>query len=136
MLNDFTGGGQIFLHKLRMFFQVLHRSFMTSLLVSLALRPTLMILGFIASIVLVQIFGMFVNYLFVIGFDISMSGNNTTSSSWLSTVAAYMIYTIFMAVVSIYTYYDATKKKDQDMMVYAAFFSGTVIALTIACSHM
>ena len=42
MLNDFTGGGQIFLHKLRMFFQVLHRSFMTSLLVSLA------IVGFIA----------------------------------------------------------------------------------------
>ena len=35
MLNDFTGGGQIFFHKLRMFFQVLHRSFMTSLLVSL-----------------------------------------------------------------------------------------------------
>ena len=70
-----------------------------SLLVSLALRPTLMILGFIASIVLVQIFGMFVNYLFVIGFDISMSGNNTTSSSWLSTVAAYMIYTIFMATL-------------------------------------
>ena len=42
MLNDFTGGGQIFLHKLRMFFQVLHRSFMTSLLVSLA------IVGFIS----------------------------------------------------------------------------------------
>jgi type IV conjugative transfer system coupling protein TraD len=37
MLNDFTGGGQIFLHKLRMFFQVLHRSFMTSMLVSLAI---------------------------------------------------------------------------------------------------
>ena len=42
MLNDFTGGGQIFLHKLRMFFQVLHRSFMTSLLISLA------IVGFIS----------------------------------------------------------------------------------------
>jgi type IV conjugative transfer system coupling protein TraD len=42
MLNDFTGGGQIFLHKLRMFFQVLHRSFMTSMLVSLA------IVGFIS----------------------------------------------------------------------------------------
>ena len=42
MLNDFTGGGQIFLHKLRMFFQVLHRSFITSLLVSLA------IVGFIS----------------------------------------------------------------------------------------
>ena len=37
MLNDFTGGGQIFLHKLRMFVQVLHRSFMTSMLVSLAI---------------------------------------------------------------------------------------------------
>ena len=42
MLNDFTGGGQIFLHKLRMFFQVLHRSFMMSMLVSLA------IVGFIS----------------------------------------------------------------------------------------
>lgn len=42
MLNDFTGGGQIFLHKLRMFFQVLHRSFTTSLLASLA------IVGFIS----------------------------------------------------------------------------------------
>ena len=42
MLNDFTGGGQIFLHKLRMLFQVLHRSFMTSLLISLA------IVGFIS----------------------------------------------------------------------------------------
>ena len=42
MLNDFTGGGQIFLHKLRMFFQVLHRSFMTSMLASLA------IVGFIS----------------------------------------------------------------------------------------
>lgn len=37
MLNDFTGGVQIFLHKLRMFFQVLHRSFMMSMLVSLAI---------------------------------------------------------------------------------------------------
>ena len=37
MLNDFTGGGQIFLHKIRMFAQVLNRSFMTSMLVSLAI---------------------------------------------------------------------------------------------------
>jgi Type IV secretion-system coupling protein DNA-binding domain len=37
MLNDFTGGGQIFLHKLQMFAQVLHRSFITSMLVSLAI---------------------------------------------------------------------------------------------------
>ena len=34
MLNDFIGGGQIFLHKLRMLFQVLNRSFMTALIVS------------------------------------------------------------------------------------------------------
>ena len=37
MLNDFTGGGQIFLHKIRMFAQVLNRSFMTSMLASLAI---------------------------------------------------------------------------------------------------
>ncbi len=42
MLNDFTGGEQIFLHKLWMFAQVLHRSFMTSMLVSLA------IIGFVS----------------------------------------------------------------------------------------
>ena len=35
MLNDFTGGGQIFLHKVRMFFQVLNRSFVTSFTASL-----------------------------------------------------------------------------------------------------
>lgn len=37
MLNDFIGGGQVFLHKLRMLFQVLDRSFMASLLVSVAI---------------------------------------------------------------------------------------------------
>jgi type IV conjugative transfer system coupling protein TraD len=36
MLNDFTGGGQIFLHTLQMFFQVLRRSLVTSMLISLA----------------------------------------------------------------------------------------------------
>jgi len=35
MINDFTGGGQIFLHKLRMFFQVLERSFKTAFFVSI-----------------------------------------------------------------------------------------------------
>ena len=35
MVNDFTGGGQIFLHKVRMFFQVLKRSFTTSLAISI-----------------------------------------------------------------------------------------------------
>ena len=35
MLNDFTGGGQIFLHKIRMFVQVLNRSFTTSLIVTI-----------------------------------------------------------------------------------------------------
>ena len=35
MLNDFTGGGQIFLHKLRMFFQILERSFKTAFLISI-----------------------------------------------------------------------------------------------------
>lgn len=37
MLNDFIGGGQIFLHKIRMFMQVLDRSFYTSLILSLAI---------------------------------------------------------------------------------------------------
>ena len=37
MMNDFTGGGQIFLHKLRMFFQVLERSFKTAFLISIAI---------------------------------------------------------------------------------------------------
>lgn len=37
MLNDFIGGGQVFLHKLRMFCQVLDRSFVTALLVSLTI---------------------------------------------------------------------------------------------------
>ena len=37
MLNDFTGGGQIFLHKLRMFMQVLNRSFFVAFSVSVAI---------------------------------------------------------------------------------------------------
>lgn len=37
MLNDFIGGGQVFLHKLRMLFQVLSRSFSTALLVSIVI---------------------------------------------------------------------------------------------------
>ena len=37
MLNDFTGGGQIFLHKIRMFVQVLDRSFTTSLIVTIVI---------------------------------------------------------------------------------------------------
>src|SRR5690348_3785170 len=37
MLNDFTGGGQVFLHKVRMFMQVLHKSFITAFLVILAI---------------------------------------------------------------------------------------------------
>jgi type IV conjugative transfer system coupling protein TraD len=37
MLNDFTGGGQIFLHKIRMFLQVLNRSFTTSLIVTIVI---------------------------------------------------------------------------------------------------
>ncbi|MEI6187854.1 MAG: type IV secretion system DNA-binding domain-containing protein [Alphaproteobacteria bacterium] len=37
MLNDFTGGGQIFLHKIRMFVQVLNRSFTTSLIVTIVI---------------------------------------------------------------------------------------------------
>jgi len=41
MLNNFTGGGQIFLHKLRMFFQVLNRSFMTSFISSLTVVAVL-----------------------------------------------------------------------------------------------
>ncbi len=41
MLNDFTGGGQIFLHRLRMFFQVLNRSFMTSLLLSMVITSAI-----------------------------------------------------------------------------------------------
>jgi type IV conjugative transfer system coupling protein TraD len=35
MINDFTGGGQIFLHKVRMFFQVFGRSFKAALLASI-----------------------------------------------------------------------------------------------------
>ena len=34
MLNNFTGGGQVFLHKIRMLTQVLSRSLMMSTLVS------------------------------------------------------------------------------------------------------
>jgi type IV conjugative transfer system coupling protein TraD len=37
MLNDFIGGGQVFLHKLQMLFQVLRSSFTTSLLVSVTI---------------------------------------------------------------------------------------------------
>lgn len=41
MLNDFIGGGQVFLHKIRMLLQVLHRSFMTALLASLAVTAVI-----------------------------------------------------------------------------------------------
>ena len=49
MLNDFTGGGQIFLHKLRMFFQVLNRSCLTAFLVSIAI---LVMISYKAALVL------------------------------------------------------------------------------------
>lgn len=37
MFNDFIGGGQVFLHKVRMFFQVLNRSSFTAFLLSMAI---------------------------------------------------------------------------------------------------
>ncbi len=37
MLNDFTGGGQIFLHKIRMFSQVLNRSLTAALIVTIVI---------------------------------------------------------------------------------------------------
>ena len=37
MLNDFTGGGQIFLHRLRMLFQVLNRSCFTAFVISMVI---------------------------------------------------------------------------------------------------
>ena len=36
MLNDFIGGGQVFLHKVRMFVQVFNRSFHISILIGVA----------------------------------------------------------------------------------------------------
>ena len=72
-----------------------------SLLMSLALRPTLMILGLIASLVIVQVFGMFVNYIFAIGMNVSLQpsdavSSDITPSKLMYILALYGIYMIFM----------------------------------------
>lgn len=71
------------------------------LLVSLALRPVLMILGLIASLVIVQVFGMFVNYIFAIGMNVSLQPNDTvasdiTVSKLMYILSMYGIYMVFM----------------------------------------
>ena len=72
-----------------------------SLLMSLALRPTLMIIGLIASLVIVQVFGMFVNYIFAIGMNVSLQpsdavSSDITPSKLMYILALYGIYMIFM----------------------------------------
>lgn len=70
------------------------------LLASLIFRPTLMILGLIASIIIVQVFGMFVNYMFAIGMKLSLGSNppssNITVSKMMYVFSIYAIYAIFM----------------------------------------
>lgn len=71
------------------------------LLMSLALRPTLMILGLIASLIIVQVFGMFVNYIFAIGMNVSLQPNegasgDITVSKLMYVLSLYGIYLIFM----------------------------------------
>ena len=72
-----------------------------SFLLSVALKPTLMILGFIASIVIIPVFGTFVNYIFAIAISFSLdnsgASNNVTMSRLMYTLSMYGIYAIFMS---------------------------------------
>lgn len=70
------------------------------ILMSLLLRPSLMILGLISSIVITQVFGMFVNYVFAIGMKLSLgsttASSNITVSKIMYVLSIYGIYAIFM----------------------------------------
>ena len=69
------------------------------LLASLVFRPTLMILGLIASIVVIQVYGMFVNYVYSIGMKLSLNNTeasaNVTVSKMMYVLAVYFTYLIF-----------------------------------------
>lgn len=70
------------------------------ILLSVLLKPPLMILGLIASLVVVQVFGMFVNYIFAIGLNISLNpeqaSTNITLSKIMYIMSLYAIYIMFM----------------------------------------
>jgi type IV conjugative transfer system coupling protein TraD len=91
MLNDFTGGGQIFLHKLRMFFQVLNRSCLTAFLVSIAI---LVMVSYKAALVLdLKAVTTYQKALIVDGFDSATSLMRNTvnpdSRNYFTTINAY-----------------------------------------------
>ena len=91
MLNDFTGGGQIFLHRLRMFFQVFNRSFMTSLVVSVVI--TLAISYKSAQVLDIKAAMTYQKAIIVDGFD-NATGFirrtiNSASANYTTTIDAY-----------------------------------------------
>ena len=91
MLNDFTGGGQIFLHKLRMFFQVLNRSCLTASLISMAI---LVMVSYKAALILdLKAVTTYQKALIVDGFDSATSlirnTINPDSRNYFTTIDAY-----------------------------------------------
>ena len=70
-----------------------------SLLMSLAFRPMLIILGLLASHVLVQVTGIFFNYIFATGMNLAIdyrSASYIDEAQMFGIIAIYAIYTIFM----------------------------------------
>lgn len=70
------------------------------ILLSILLRPSLMTIGLIASIVITQVFGIFVNYIFAIGMKLSLGSepisSNITVAKVIWILAVYFIYVLFM----------------------------------------
>lgn len=72
-----------------------------SMLLSLALKPSLLILGLCASLVLVQVFGIFINYAYGVGMMMSLDGdmydpNSMTLTKFAYIYSLYFTYAIFM----------------------------------------
>lgn len=72
-----------------------------SLLFGMVFRPALLTLGLIASMVIIQVFGSFVNYLFYTGFTISQGEEIIQAKDGLTefiyVLAMYAVYAIFMS---------------------------------------
>ena len=85
------------------------------LLMSLAMTPTLMILGLIASITLTQVFGLFIIYIFAIGMNMSVmpaAGDGSIQTAlWI--IAMNVIFAMFMQRVFFKTFSISMMLPDQ-----------------------
>lgn len=74
-----------------------------SLLLSLLFRAPLMVMGFIAAFTILQVYGIYLNYIFGFSVMLSLGGSFSTEEvtfmSLTSILAAYGIYAIYMQIV-------------------------------------